>query len=171
MTRPFRRIEVAAIFYQDLRGPVKVYDPDIALDISIATPEEIERAADTLGRRYPGRIELFRWRLENGCMCFVARAGEKIVAYDFADIDEIILAYAISVHKSQGSEYPVVIMPVSMQHYRLLERCLIYTTVTRAKRLVILVGSKEALGMAIRNNRSQRRFTGLKRRLQHVSGD
>ena len=83
LTRPFRRIELAAILYQDLRGPVKVYDPDIALDISIATPEEIERAADTLGRRYPGRIELFRWRLENGCLCFVARTGGKIVTYDW----------------------------------------------------------------------------------------
>lgn len=83
LTRPLRRVELAGIFYQDLRAPVKVYDPDIELDFSPATPEEIERMEATLGRRYPGRIEQFRWRLRSGCMCFIARAGEKIVAYEW----------------------------------------------------------------------------------------
>lgn len=83
LTRPFRRVEVAAIFYQDLRGPVQVFDADVGLEIWLASPEEIGRAEATLGRRYPGRSELFRWRLENGCRCFLARAGEKIVAYDW----------------------------------------------------------------------------------------
>jgi len=89
----------------------------------------------------------------------------KAVAYDFAELDELILAYAISVHKSQGSEYPVVIMPVLTQHYMLLQRNLLYTAVTRGKKLVILIGTKKAIGIAIRNNKPSERFTKLKERL------
>jgi exodeoxyribonuclease V alpha subunit len=96
--------------------------------------------------------------------------GDKIVAYDYAEIDELTQAYSISVHKSQGSEYPVVILPVSMKHYRFLQRCLIYTAVTRAKKLVVLVGQKKALRIAIQNDSSQRRFTHLKSRLRHFLG-
>ncbi len=89
----------------------------------------------------------------------------KTVPYDFADLDELILAYAISVHKSQGSEYPCVIMPVLTQHYLLLQRNLLYTAVTRGKKLVVLIGTKKALGIALRNNKPQERFTKLKERL------
>jgi len=90
----------------------------------------------------------------------------KTVPYDFADLDELILAYAISVHKSQGSEYPVIIMPILTQHYMLLQRNLLYTAVTRGKKLVILIGTKKALGIALRNNKPQERYTKLKERLQ-----
>ena len=89
----------------------------------------------------------------------------KAVAYDFSELDELILAYAISVHKSQGSEYPVVIMPVLTQHYMLLQRNLLYTAVTRGKKLVILIGTKKAVGIAIRNNKPSERYTKLKERL------
>jgi len=87
------------------------------------------------------------------------------VVYDFSDLEEIVLAYAVSVHKSQGSEYPAVIIPVLTQHYVLLQRNLIYTAVTRGKKLVVLVGTKKALAIAVKNNRTQKRFTGLRRRL------
>ena len=87
------------------------------------------------------------------------------VTYDFSDLNELVLAYAVSVHKSQGSEYPVVVMPVHISHYMLLQRNLIYTGVTRAKKLVIIVGTKKALSIGIRNNKIQSRFTGLSRRL------
>jgi exodeoxyribonuclease V alpha subunit len=87
------------------------------------------------------------------------------VPYDHSDLDEVVLAYAISVHKSQGSEYPVVILPVVTQHYLLLQRNLIYTGITRAKKRVILIGTKKALGIAIRNNKPQRRYTLLSERL------
>ncbi len=87
------------------------------------------------------------------------------VAYDFTELDELELAYAISVHKSQGSEYPAVIMPVAIQHYMLLLRNLIYTGITRGKKLVVLVGTKKALAIAIRNNKPQLRYTLLRRRL------
>ena len=87
------------------------------------------------------------------------------VVYDFSDLDEIVPAYAISVHKSQGSEYPVVIIPIVSQHYILLQRNLIYTAVTRGKSLVVVVGSKKALAMGIANNRTQQRYTRLRDRL------
>jgi len=89
----------------------------------------------------------------------------KPIIYDFSDLDELVLAYAISVHKSQGSEYPVVILPVTTQHYLLLQRNLIYTGITRAKKLVVLVGTKKALAIAIKNNKPQMRFTFLRQRL------
>jgi len=89
----------------------------------------------------------------------------RLVPYDYSDLDEVILAYAISVHKSQGSEYPVVILPVVTQHYMLLQRNLIYTGITRAKKLVIMIGTKKALAIAIRNNKPQRRYTLLSERL------
>ena len=76
---------------------------------------------------------------------------DREVEYDFGELDELTLAYAVSIHKSQGSEYPVVVVPVAMGHYMLLERKLIYTAVTRAKKLVVMVGSKKALAMAVRN--------------------
>ncbi len=90
--------------------------------------------------------------------------GRQVV-YDFNEVDEIVPAYAISVHKSQGSEYPVVVMPVLTQHYMLLQRNLIYTAVTRGRRLVVLVGTKRALAIGVRNDKPQNRYTRLARRL------
>ncbi len=87
------------------------------------------------------------------------------IAYEYSELDEIVMAYAISVHKSQGSEYPVVVMPILTQHYMLLQRNLLYTGVTRGKKLVILVGTKKAVAIAIKNNKPQKRFTLLKERL------
>ena len=87
------------------------------------------------------------------------------VLYESADLGEIVLAYAITVHKSQGSEFPCVIIPLHTTHYPLLQRNLIYTAVTRGKKLVILVGSKKAINIAIRNARVVQRNTMLKERL------
>ncbi|OPY67996.1 MAG: ATP-dependent RecD-like DNA helicase [Syntrophorhabdaceae bacterium PtaU1.Bin034] len=90
----------------------------------------------------------------------------KVVSYDFSELDELVLAYATSVHKAQGSEYPCIVMPVLIQHYMLLQRNLLYTGITRGKRLVVLVGTKKALAIAVRNNKTQLRHTLLKERLQ-----
>ena len=87
------------------------------------------------------------------------------VEYDYPDLDEIVLAYAVSVHKSQGSEYPAIIIPILIQHYMLLQRNLIYTAVTRGRKLVVIVGTKKALAIGINNDKTQRRFTYLKQRL------
>jgi exodeoxyribonuclease V alpha subunit len=89
----------------------------------------------------------------------------RSITYEHSDLDEVVLAYAISVHKSQGSEYLVVILPVTTQHYMLLQRNLIYTGITRAKKLVVLIGTKKALAIAIKNNKPQLRFTHLSGRL------
>ena len=93
------------------------------------------------------------------------RYDDRNVIYGFEDLDELVPAYAISVHKSQGSEYPAVVIPVLTQHYIMLQRNLIYTGVTRGRRLVVLVGSRKALAMAISNNKTQKRYTWLAHRL------
>ena len=90
---------------------------------------------------------------------------DRTVLYEFGELDEIALAYATSVHKSQGSEYPAVVIPLAMQHYLLLQRNLLYTAVTRGKRLVVIIGQTRALAMAVKNVRSTRRLTNLGARL------
>jgi len=87
------------------------------------------------------------------------------ILYDFSELNEIVLAYAISVHKSQGSEYQAVVLPILTQHYILLQRNLIYTAVTRGKKLVVVVGTRKALHMGINNSKTKKRFTYLKQRL------
>src|SRR2546427_739588 len=94
------------------------------------------------------------------------RFDDRLVKYDFGELDEISLAYAITIHKSQGSEFPAVVIPLATQHYMLLQRNLIYTGITRGKRLLVLVGQKKALGIAVRNDRPQRRYSGLLDSLQ-----
>ena len=90
----------------------------------------------------------------------------KPVVYDFLEVDELVHAFAISVHKSQGSEYPCVVVPVSTQHYMMLQRNLLYTAITRARRLVILVGTRRAIRIAINNARVNERYTALDYRLR-----
>ncbi len=88
------------------------------------------------------------------------------VSYDFSDLDELTLAYAMSVHKSQGSEYPVVVVPILTQHYMLLQRNLLYTAITRAKQMVVLVGTRKAIAMAVKNDKIAARWSALPERLQ-----
>lgn len=90
----------------------------------------------------------------------------KILVYDFHELDEIILAYAMTIHKSQGSEYPVIIIPLMTQHYPMLQKNLVYTGITRGKKLVILVGQKKALAIAVRNKKMQKRWSMLESRLK-----
>ena len=92
------------------------------------------------------------------------------VEYDQADLDELTLAYAISTHRSQGSEFPVVVLPLTTQHYVMLQRNLLYTAITRAKKMVVIVGTDKALKLAIENDEVARRFTTLKERLRGEVG-
>jgi exodeoxyribonuclease V alpha subunit len=94
------------------------------------------------------------------------RFEDRPVKYDFNELDELHLSYATTVHKSQGSEYPVVVLPVHTQHYMMLQRNLLYTAITRSRKLVVLVGTRKALAIAIRNVDARRRVTLLKQRLQ-----
>jgi exodeoxyribonuclease V alpha subunit len=96
---------------------------------------------------------------------------ESRVSYDFSELDELQLAYSMSVHKSQGSEYPAVVMPVHTQHYAMLARNLLYTGLTRAKRRVVWVGTRKAIGMAVRNVQVSRRNTRLQARLRQAIGE
>ncbi|MGH2494348.1 MAG: SF1B family DNA helicase RecD2 [Ktedonobacteraceae bacterium] len=96
---------------------------------------------------------------------FLEEAGPLIVSYEFHELDELTLAYAVTVHKSQGSEYPAIVLPLTREHYMLLQRNLLYTAITRAKRLCILIGQPRALEVAVRNNRVTQRNTGLAERL------
>jgi len=91
--------------------------------------------------------------------------GDREVRYEPGDLDELQLAYAVTIHKSQGSEFPAVVIPISMQQYVLLQRNLIYTGITRGQRLVILVGERRALSMAVKNQDSRKRWTGLQNRM------
>jgi exodeoxyribonuclease V alpha subunit len=91
---------------------------------------------------------------------------QREVAYDYGELDELSLAYAITIHKSQGSEFPAVVLPLATQHFLLLQRNLVYTGITRGKKLVVLVGQRKALAMAVKNNRTEQRYSGLLARLQ-----
>ncbi|MCK9460901.1 MAG: ATP-dependent RecD-like DNA helicase [Proteobacteria bacterium] len=86
---------------------------------------------------------------------------ERVVRYPMTELDQITLAYACTVHKAQGSEYPAVVIPIHTQHYVMLQRNLLYTAMTRGRRLVVIVGSRRALGIAVRNDRRQARGSGL----------
>ena len=91
------------------------------------------------------------------------------VEYEFAQLDELVHAYAVSIHKAQGSEFPVVVIPLLMQHYMMLQRNLLYTGVTRAQHLVVLVGSRRAIAIAVRNDKIAQRNTRLAARVQAVT--
>jgi exodeoxyribonuclease V alpha subunit len=98
------------------------------------------------------------------------RFDSRQVKYDFGELDEVSLAYATTIHKSQGSEFPAVVIPLAMQQYMLLQRNLVYTGVTRGKQMVVLIGQKRALATALRNNQTARRYSGLLARLQSLDG-
>jgi exodeoxyribonuclease V alpha subunit len=99
------------------------------------------------------------------------KESTREIPYEFTDMDELLPAYAISVHKSQGNEYPCVIVPLLTQHFVLLQRNLLYTAITRGKKLVILVGSKKALTIAIRNNKTAGRYSRLRERLRGLDAN
>ena len=96
------------------------------------------------------------------------RFDDRSVTYDVTELDELVLAYATTIHKSQGSEYPIVVIPILMNHFVMLQRNLIYTGITRAKKVLVLVGTKKALGYAVRNVTVSKRNTMLKERLQRA---
>lgn len=98
----------------------------------------------------------------------VVRFEERELTYDFAELDELVHAFAVSVHKAQGSEYPAVVLPLLTQHYVLLQRNLIYTALTRARKLAVFVGSKKALAIGVKSRRTERRMTLLRERLERL---
>jgi exodeoxyribonuclease V alpha subunit len=92
----------------------------------------------------------------------------RVAEYERGELDQLVHAYAVSVHKSQGSEYPAVVLPLATQHYMMLQRSLLYTALTRGKRLVVVVGSRRAVGMAVRNATARQRHTWLAERIREL---
>jgi exodeoxyribonuclease V alpha subunit len=90
------------------------------------------------------------------------------VTYDVSELDELVLAYAVTIHKAQGSEYPIVVMPFTTQHYLMLRRQLLYTGVTRAKKAFVLIGTKQAVELAVKNDSASERSTMLAERLRNL---
>ncbi len=113
-----------------------------------------------------GRIE----KVDSAEQEVVVRFDDRKVAYDFQELDELTPAYAVTVHKSQGSEYPCVVLPLHTQHYVMLQRNLLYTGITRGKKLVVMVGTEKAVALAVRNAEARRRNTTLRRRLREAFG-
>ncbi len=99
-----------------------------------------------------------------------AAGGDRTVTYDVSELDELVLAYAATIHKSQGSEYPIVVLPILMNHFVMLQRNLIYTGITRAKKVLVLVGTKKALAYSVKNLTVSDRSTMLKERLREAAG-
>jgi len=108
----------------------------------------------------------FVHRIDTSEQQMVVRFGDRFVHYEFNELDDLAPAYAITIHKSQGSEYPCVVVPIHTQHYMMLQRNLLYTAITRGRKMVILVGSRKAIGMAVSRHDVQQRRTALCRRLQ-----
>ena len=96
------------------------------------------------------------------------RFDDRSVTYDVSELDELVLAYAATIHKSQGSEYPIVVIPILMNHYVMLQRNLLYTGITRAKKILVLVGTRKALGYAVRNVTVENRNTMLRERIRSL---
>ena len=94
----------------------------------------------------------------------------ELISYEYSELDELQLAYAITIHKSQGSEYPVVIMPLVSQHFMMLQKNLIYTGLTRAKKLFILIGNDKALSIALKKDAIEKRNTSLKGKTEFTAG-
>ena len=181
-----RRFGIAAEEIQVLspmhRGPAGVGALNEALQGALNPPRD-ERAERALGSRVfrvGDRVMQVRNNYDkdvfNGDMGYikgvdgveqrlVVEFDGRLVPYDFLDLDELVHAYAISVHKSQGSEFPAVVIPVLTGHYMMLRRNLLYTAVTRAQRLVVLVGQPRAIGIAVGNDKEARRYSGLTARL------
>lgn len=143
------------------------------------TKPQLQRGGMTLrvGDRVIQQVNNYDQEVFNGDLGVIAaidleevevtvRFGDRLIRYDTADLNEITLAWAVTVHKSQGSEYPVVILPLYTQHYLMLSRNLLYTGLTRAQKLAILVGPKKAIAMAVRQVKDHQRYTSLSHRLQ-----
>jgi exodeoxyribonuclease V alpha subunit len=152
--------------------------------INPPTPDkvEMERGGSTLrvGDRVIQQTNDYQREVFNGDMGVITAIDtteqevivqyqERSVTYDYADLNEIALAWSVSIHKSQGSEYPVVILPLYMQHYLMLSRNLLYTGLTRAKKLAIVIGAKKAIGIALHSTDKQQRYTQLQQRLIQIA--
>jgi exodeoxyribonuclease V alpha subunit len=167
------------------RGSLGARELNLLLQEKLNPPRQSEAAVERFGWQFRPRDKVIQTENDYDKDVFNGDIGQVVkidpeeqeltvrfegsgreVVYDFNELDALSLAYAITVHKSQGSEFPAIVLPLSMQHYLLLQRNLLYTAVTRGKRLVVLVGQRKALALAVRNHDSGKRFTALFERLK-----
>ncbi|HYE73126.1 MAG TPA: AAA family ATPase, partial [Blastocatellia bacterium] len=165
------------------RGQAGANNLNVVLQQALNPPaknkDELGRGGRTLrvGDKVIQKVNNYRLDVFNGDVGIISaidledqmiavRFGERIVQYDYADVIELGHAFAVSIHKSQGSEYLAVIVPLHMQHFMMLSRNLVYTALTRAKKTVVLIGTTKAIGVAMRNIEAMHRFTGLVRELR-----
>ncbi|MFO1502171.1 MAG: AAA family ATPase, partial [Verrucomicrobiota bacterium] len=165
------------------RGSLGVRELNVSLQAELNPVRENEPVVDRFGWQYRLRDKVIQTQNNYDKEVFNGDTGQiaaidliereiiirfegRELKYDFGELDEVSLAYAITIHKAQGSEFPVVIIPLAMQHYLLLQRNLIYTGVTRGRQLVVVTGQRPAFAAAIRNDRTTQRYSGLFERLQ-----
>lgn len=177
---PLEQVQVIAPMY---RGPVGVDNLNTALQMALnGDPKMAQKKFGDKTFRVGDKVMQMRNNYEkdiyNGDIGRISGidfeesslevvVDGRYVTYEFNEaMEELVLAYCISTHKSQGSEYPIVVMPVMTQHYMMLQRNLLYTAITRAKKAVVLVGDRKAVAMAVKNNKVAERFSGLVYRLQ-----
>ena len=180
---PVDEIQVLSPMY---RGPVGVNNLNARLQevLNPARPGKVERSFGGRIFRLGDKVMQIRNNYDkevfNGDIgrvvsidplnqLLTVRIDERPVAYDFSELDELVLAYCVSIHKSQGSEYPAVVVPIMMTHYIMLQRNLLYTAVTRAERLMVIVGTKRAIAVAVRNDKIAKRHTALDVRLRAIN--
>jgi exodeoxyribonuclease V alpha subunit len=180
---PIREVQVLAPMH---RGSLGIRELNLSLQTALNPPRPNEEIVEKFGWQFRPRDKVIQTENNYDKDVFNGDIGQVLeidgiektvavqfeqrrVSYDFGELDELALAYAITIHKSQGSEFPAVIIPLAMQHYLLLQRNLIYTAVTRGKSLVVLVGQKKALAQAVRNHQTEQRFSGLLYRLRTAS--
>jgi exodeoxyribonuclease V alpha subunit len=179
----YHRVDDVQVLSPMYRGPVGVSNLNARLQEVLNPPEPRK-----LERRFGGRIfrlgdkvmqirnnydkEVFNGdmgrveRMDPVGQLLAVRIDERLVVYDFGELDELVHAYAVSIHKSQGSEYPAVVVPIMTTHYILLQRNLLYTAITRAKELVVIVGTRRAIAIAVHNDKIAERHTALDVRLR-----
>ena len=175
MRRTAAGVEQLNILLQKTLNPAQKHKPEISVKGTVfRLGDKVMQVRNNYQKEvYNGDMGLIsELDLEEGELVVTFRdsAANRPVVYELSELDELVLSYAVSVHKSQGSEYPVVILPVITQHYLLLQRNLLYTGITRARKMAVLVGTKKALAIAVRNNKAEERYSYLDRRLRSESG-
>jgi exodeoxyribonuclease V alpha subunit len=177
---PFRDVQVLTPMN---RGSLGVRELNLRLQQELNPPRSEEPAVERFGWQFRLRDKVIQTENDYDKAVFNGDIGQvnqinaieqeltvdfegRAITYEFGELDELSLAYAITVHKSQGSEFPAVIIPLATQQFLLLQRNLLYTGLTRAKKLVVLIGQSKALSLAVRNNRTDLRFSGLLDRLR-----
>ena len=177
---PMRDIQVLSPMNRGRVGANQLNDVlQAALNPDGAGKSELSRGSRILraGDKVIQRVNNYKLEVFNGDMGMIqeidleeqmlsVRFADRVVEYDYADVMELAHGFCVTIHKSQGSEYPVVVIPLHMQHFLMLSRNLLYTALTRAKKTVVMIGTAKAVGVAMNNLEAVRRFTGLVRELK-----